>query len=122
MLLPTSPDEPWPSKRSFHTACTLIDPDLISTNTDTNKSNNYWSNKGTDSFTGFKGHFLLRQNLLLLWGNDNNGDVVKDCWILEIEAKQGNAPKWKWKKVYISMEALMKQFTCSLSSFQYQRV
>ena len=99
MLLPTSPDEPWPSKRSFHTACTLIDPDLISTNTDTNKSNNYWSNKGT-CFTDFKGHFLLRQNLLLLWGNDNNGDMVKDCWILEIEAKQGNAPKWKWKKVH----------------------
>ena len=39
MLLPTSPDEQWPSKRSFHTTCTLIDPDLISTNTGTNKSN-----------------------------------------------------------------------------------
>ena len=116
MLLPTSPDEPWPSKRSFHTTCTLIDPDLISTNADTHKSNNYWSNKGM-CFTDFKGHFLLRQNLLLLWGNDNNGDVVKDCWILEIEAKQGNAPKWKWKKVYITMEVLMKQFTCSLSFF-----
>ena len=99
MLLPTSPDEPWPSKRSFHTTCTLIDPDLISTNTDTNKSN-IGQIKALTCFTDFKGHFLLKQNLLLLWGNDNNGDVVKDCWILEIEAKQGNAPKWKWKKVY----------------------
>lgn len=28
-LIPTNPEEPWPTKRSFHAASCLFDPELV---------------------------------------------------------------------------------------------
>ncbi|XP_019858593.1 PREDICTED: kelch domain-containing protein 2-like isoform X2 [Amphimedon queenslandica] len=80
VLLPEGPDDVWPSKRSFHSASTVFDPQLINNN----------DNKG-----------LNEQHLLVLWGNDNDGEIVSDCWILEIKGKEtqhDNSHHYKWRR------------------------
>ena len=53
--------------------------------------------------------FLKEQQLLVLWGNDNNGDPVKDSWILRIARNN-----LKWEKVNNGMYCfLLFVFICS---------
>ena len=103
VFLKSSPDEPWPSDRSFHTMCSLMDtshvPPVSSTTATTHAS----------PFPAQKFDWLpclppdlspacnfpsLRPCLLLLWGMDNGGQPVADCWTLQLDPIS-------WKRVVI---------------------
>lgn len=99
VFLQSSPAEPWPSARSFHTTCSLTEHSLIS-RVSHPTSHPTSSHKSHSSYSATRFHWLpcsppdllpihlsssLRPRLLLLWGMDNTGDPVPDCWILELD-------------------------------------
>lgn len=103
VFLRASPDEPWPSARSFHTMCSLVEPSLISEAVhSTVTSCTVCLTKRFDWLPCPPPHILpchlfslLRPRLLLLWGMDNGGNPVPDCWMLELDPiawRQVNIP------------------------------
>ena len=120
-MTPTNPEEPWPTKRSFHTASCLFDPDIVISyedqickrerdGSDNNENYNFvslyvavakelhWLPDHVPDLSGkstvVTNKLLKEQQLLVLWGNDNDGDPVKDSWILHIAGSN-----LKWEKV-----------------------
>ena len=91
--LNTSPNEPWPTSRSFHTACSLNEPSLISTvscsvsdcSSFYHKTRFDWLPCASPDLLPSHPSPVLRPRLLILWGMDIAGDPVPDCWILELD-------------------------------------
>ena len=102
VLLQSSPNEPWPSARSFHTMCSLTEPSLVSPlsnrasrcHTPGHVSRIDWLPCAPPDLSPSHPLPLLHSRLLLLWGMDNSGDPVADCWMLELDPIM-------WKKVDI---------------------
>lgn len=91
VILKSSPDEPWPSNRSFHTMCSLVEPSFVSS-APTSTSPLSFAPKRFDWLPCIPPDLrpsysvpLLRPRLLALWGMDNDGEPVSDCWILELD-------------------------------------
>ena len=69
-------DQLWPSERSLHTAACLFDPDIVplicdhSTIACSSQSSSHLSN-------------VQEQQVLVLWGQDSNGDQLCEAWILK---------------------------------------
>ena len=90
----------WPSKRSFHAATSLVDPNYI------------FSPNNLPSTLGVKFAWLpcpvpdlsnpdglfIDPKLLVLWGMDNNGDPVDDAWVLNV-----NNCTWEKVNTYFSI-------------------
>lgn len=114
VILPVSPEEPWPVKRSFHAACALVDPACISPRESQQASPTLppWH----PEFAGPNLDWLpcppptlsppekveeecryLEPRLFVLWGMDNNADPISDAWIFNV-----NSLTWKqvWRDVY----------------------
>ena len=94
LILPSSPDSPWPSKRSFHSACSLVDPDCLpyhttSPPTSAEKDLLGLPYKTPDLMEG------VDPKLVVLWGWDNDCNPVKDCWVLNVNTLS-------WRKVNIT--------------------
>ena len=98
VFLKSSPIEPWPSERSFHSMCSLVETPYVSTvahQTSTSQRIDWLPCTPPDlSPSSASSPLRLRPRLLLLWGMDNEGDPVPDCWILELDPIT-------WKRVSI---------------------
>ena len=97
VFLKSSPDEPWPSDRSFHTMCSLVEPSFVPSLPSSNysiKKRFDWLPCAPPDFQPYCAVTSLRPRLLALWGMDNQGEPVADCWILELDPIS-------WKKVEI---------------------
>ena len=102
--MPSSPNEPWPSKRSFHTACTLVDPNHTSYRKDERKR---MASKQSRLFDWLpcqppdlsppEDDDLVCEDpkIFTLWGMDNNSDPVQDAWSFNVNSLT-------WKKVIFS--------------------
>lgn len=87
-FLPSSPAEPWPSARSFHTTCSLTEHSLIRSSShhlSRSKTRFNWLPCAPPDLLPSCSSSTLRPRLLIMWGMDNNGDPVPDCWILELD-------------------------------------
>ena len=73
-----APGQPWPVARDGHTAVSLHEADDIG---------------ATDPA------------LLVMWGQDDNGDVLSDGWIFTVNAQQ-------WRKVGDYFEQMILCTTC----------
>ena len=107
--MPSRPDEPWPVKRSFHTACSLVDPDLVcSKHIPTVTCGGCQSTPPQSTFEWLpfpipdlshpdeevEGKRLYCDpKLLVTMGMDNNADPVIDAWVLNVNLLT-------WEKVY----------------------
>lgn len=99
VFLQSSPAEPWPSARSFHTTCSLTKHSLItkSPSSDVTRRgmNRFdWLPCAPPDLLPSSSSSPLRSRLLVLWGMDNVGDPVPDCWLLELDPIT-------WKKIDI---------------------
>jgi len=112
------PSGPWPAKRSFHTACALVDPNTIpchhlhqhtppaepptASGVHPKQVHPSWlpsssppdlCGAGEDEEKGVgRGAVVVDPKLVVLWGMDNEGDPVPDCWVL-------NVTTLMWEKV-----------------------
>ena len=99
-VLGASPHELWPSARSFHTMCSLVSPSHVSEQvhstsfSQTHTKRCDWLPCPPPDLLPCHPYPLLRPRLLLLWGMDNGGDPVPDCWMLELDPIA-------WKRVSI---------------------
>ena len=76
-------DQPWPSGRSLHTAACLTNPDHIWINHTHHQQPNWLypyqetgPNVTNDSFP-----LLKEQRVLMLWGQDNNDELLTEAWV-----------------------------------------
>ena len=102
VFLKSSPNEPWPSERSFHTICSLVETSCVSTVPHQTLSSAFlptptplrldWLPCTPPDLSSSCTLSPLRPCLLLLWGMDNQGNPVSDCWTLELDPIT-------WKKV-----------------------
>ena len=95
--LQSSPQEPWPSPRSLHTAVCLLDPlhvQLPSLDSDMDT---------------VMGPSFTKQRLLVIWGQDTSGDQITESWILDTDTMtwslnenivQCKGRKWHSSAVY----------------------
>lgn len=105
VFLKSSPTEPWPSERSFHTMCSLVETSFVSSVFSHQRSSSAplptsaprridWLPCTPPNLSSSCTSSTLRPRLLLLWGMDNEGDPVPDCWTLELDPIT-------WKKVTV---------------------
>ena len=100
VLLPASPEEPWPSSRSFHATSSLVDASLVTTVSQRYTSHRSGSPPPPPSSAARRLDWLpcpppdllpsdrslsLRPRLIVLWGMDNEGEPVPDCWMLQLD-------------------------------------
>ena len=79
----------WPQKRSFHSACSLVDPNLLSSSShqhhpEAAKKPHTWLPCLTPDLSVVEEMVGLDPKLLVLWGMDNHGDPVNNSWILNV--------------------------------------
>ena len=100
MILQSRPEEPWPSKRSFHTACSLVDPDLVCSQTSPNlKCGGCQSTSppGIKEWLPYPVPDLSHPDhegtckkwcgdpkLMVMLGMDNDAEPTVDAWILNV--------------------------------------
>ena len=105
MILPGGPAAPWPSRRSFHAACSLVDPNCCQVRHSATvkppssvleRKHSWLPFLAPDLSMSVKSldEACVDPKLLVLWGMDNNGDPVNDVWILNVNTLT-------WKKVRI---------------------
>lgn len=95
-VLPSAtPQEPWPTPRSFHATCSLVDPMCIPALSSLSKPHGQFDWL-LDPQELYPSHPVpsLSPKLLVLWGMDNDDNVVSDCWILHLDPIS-------WKRVDI---------------------
>ena len=68
------PSAPWPDIRSLHTAVCLVEPSSIP---GPNQAAGSGRHRGASS--------AAEQKLLVLWGQDREGDQLSDCWVLSLK-------------------------------------
>ena len=83
-IMQPSPDKLWPSPRSLHTAVSLLDPFYVQPPSLTSS---------IESNTDTSDALFTKQNLLVLWGQDTNGDQLSQAWLLDTETLS-------WKNLY----------------------
>ena len=88
-IIPTSPTDLWPIGRSFHTACSLVDPDYVGTELSTGRRH-VWLPCAAPDLSPFQSLHTVEPKLFVLWGMDQNGDPISDAWELNI-----NRMEWK---------------------------
>ena len=92
------PAGPWPQKRSFHSACSLPDPNFLSNSHHRHhpcsaRKSHPWLPCFTPDLSVAEDRRLgLDPKLLVLWGMDNDAEPVNDAWIL-------NVTTLTWEKV-----------------------
>ena len=97
MILQSRPEEPWPSKRSFHTACALVDPDLVCSRTSpTLTCGGCQSTTPPDieewlpypvpdlSHSDNDKRWCGDPKVMVMLGTDNDGEPITDAWILNV--------------------------------------
>ena len=97
VILPSRPQELWPPKRSFHTACALVDPDLVCSRNCPNvtcggcqptppASNFTWLPHPVPDLTHHdaSSRCFADPKVLVMLGMDNEADPVVDAWILNV--------------------------------------
>lgn len=92
-MLP-GPDQLWPSKRSFHTACTLVDPNAGSAKQDSSVSSHFeWLPCSPPDFSApiVGGDFhCVDPKLLVMWGCDNDSEPIQSSWVLNVNSLSWN--------------------------------
>lgn len=83
-IMQPSPDKPWPSPRSLHTAVSLLDPFYVQPPSLTSS---------IESNTDTSDALFTKQNLLVLWGQDTDGEQLSHAWLLDTETMS-------WKNLY----------------------
>ena len=101
MILQSRPEEPWPSKRSFHTACALVDPDLVCSRTGPTLTCGGCQSTSPpdieewlpypvpdlshpDSDDGTSKRWCGDPKVLVMLGMDNEADPIVDAWIFNV--------------------------------------
>lgn len=80
--------EPWPTGRSLHTAACLCDPKYVLPSTDERglasmQPNWLWPHLCTTHAEEPEPFLAVKeQHILMLWGQDSNGDQITEAWIL----------------------------------------
>ena len=100
MILPSRPEDPWPPKRSFHTACTLVDPDLVCSKLSPNITcGGCQSTPPPSSFEWLPfpvpdlshpdeekegKRWYGDPKVMVMLGMDNKADPIVDAWVLNV--------------------------------------
>lgn len=98
-IRPLSPEDPWPTKRSFHTACALVDPGCVIPKREKKASERQrrfeWLPCEPPDLSPSSGQvYRVDPKLLVLWGMDNNADPIHDAW-------EFNVNTLTWKQVFL---------------------
>lgn len=107
-IVQSSPEEPWPQKRSLQTAVCLVDPQYVKPlshlQDKENKENLYEIHPA-----------LSRQQVLIIWGQDVESDQITDTWILYTDTM-------KWKEVHLlnGIEGRKWHSSCVYHSSPYE--
>ena len=97
-------DEPWPSERSLHTAACLLDPDIVPITCDSpiktahQCSPQFYSHLST----------VKEQRVLVLWGQDSNGDQLSEAWILKTVSLT-------WEKIVLPGELIGRKWHSTIA-------
>eukprot|EP00731_Ephydatia_muelleri_P031884 Em0023g391a len=91
-IIQTSPTDLWPIGRSFHAACSLLDPDNVGVGLSTQMQHrrHVWLPCAAPDLSPFQSMHAVEPKLFVLWGMDQNGDPISDAWELNI-----NRMEWK---------------------------
>ena len=94
VILPSRPEEPWPIGRSFHTACSLVDPATVaSPECERCPSERHeWLQCPPPDLSPSENCWHGDPKMLVLWGMDNNADPISDAWELNVRTLS-------WKQV-----------------------
>ncbi len=88
--MPSSPEEQWPDGRSFHTACSLVDPFSITLQQSLCTKVFNWLPCTTPDLAPCEPTVSVDPKLIVLWGMDNDADPINDSWELNV-----NTLTWK---------------------------
>ena len=84
--LPSRPDEAWPVGRSFHTACSLLDPTIVAPPHAPSGNAHTWLPCHAPDLSPSEPTLDVYPKVLVLWGMDNNADAISDAWILDVSS------------------------------------
>lgn len=106
VILPSGPNAPWPQRRSFHSACSIVDPNCAHFSytpckpSPLQRKHSWLPCLEPDLSCGdvSSERLCVDPKLLVLWGMDNAGNPVDDVWILNVNTLT-------WKKVELGSSA-----------------
>ena len=88
--LPWTPNELWPIGRSFHVACSLLDPTVVTPPHTPSGNAHAWLPCPTPDLLPSEPTLNVDPKVLVLWGMDSDGIAVSDIWKLNVNSLTWN--------------------------------